>query len=132
MSGLEILIQAHSGVRWVVLALIVMGVGRAGWSWLASSPYQKLDRLWGALCSGLIDFQIVLGFVIFFLVNPEARPTHWHPALMVLAAVSLHMGALFARRLGADRQRHYAHLLSYLVGLLLILLGVYTVRGSLF
>ncbi len=132
MTGLEILIKAHSGLRWVVLALVVMGVGRAGWSWLTAQRYQRVDRLWGALSGGLMYVQIVLGFVIFFLLEPEVRPAYWHPVLMVLAAVSVHLGALFARRLGKDHQKHYAHLLAYLVGLLLILLGVYVVRGSLF
>jgi formate hydrogenlyase subunit 3/multisubunit Na+/H+ antiporter MnhD subunit len=78
-----------------------------------------------------MDIQIVLGFVIFFLLDQELRPTYWHPVLMVLAAVSIHLGALFARRSGKDHQKHYAHLLAHLVGLLLILLGVYVVRGSL-
>jgi formate hydrogenlyase subunit 3/multisubunit Na+/H+ antiporter MnhD subunit len=132
MTGLEILIKAHSGLRWVVLALVVMGIGRAGWGWLTAQGYTPFDRRWGAICSGLLDLQVVLGFVIFFLLDPELRPAYWHPVLMILAAVSVHLGSVLARRTGGDRQRHYAHLLAYLTGLLLVLLGVYAVRGTLF
>lgn len=132
MTGLEILIKAHSGLRWVVLALVVMGIGRAGRSWLTSQRYHQFDRLLGALSSGFMDVQILLGGAIFFLLDPELRPTYWHPVLMALAAVSLHLGALLARRAGEDRQRQHAHLVAYLTSLLLILLGVYAVRSSLF
>lgn len=132
MTGLEILTKAHSGLRWVVLALIVIGIGRAGWGWLSSPSYTQFDRLWGAISSALIDFQILLGAVIFFLLDSQMRPSLWHPALMLFAAGSIHLGTIFARRLTEDRRKHYAHLLAYLVSLLFILLGVYAVRGSLF
>jgi hypothetical protein len=95
---IEILTKAHSGLRWVVLALILLGIARAAWD----------------------------------LLDPEVRPSLWHPALMLTAAVSVHLGTIFARRLKEDRRKHYAHLLAYLVGLLFVLLGVYAVRGSLF
>jgi hypothetical protein len=129
---IEILTKAHSGLRWVVLALILLGIARAAWGWLGSPSYAKFDRMWGALSSGLMDLQILLGVIIFFLVDPEVRPSLWHPALMLTAAVSVHLGTIFARRLKEDRRKHYAHLLAYLVGLLFVLLGVYAVRGSLF
>ncbi len=132
MTTLEILIKAHSGLRWVVIALLGIGIGRAGWGWLSSLSYANFDRLWGRLSIVLIDLQILLGVVIFFLLDPAVRPSLWHPALMLAAAVSIHGGAIFARRLTDDRRKHYAHLLAYLVGLLLVLLGIYTVRGSLF
>ncbi len=129
---IEILIEAHSGLRWVVLALLLLGIGRAAWGWLGSPAYAKFDRVWGAISSGLMDLQILLGVIIFFLLDPEVRPSLWHPALMLAAAVSVHVGTVFARRLTEDRRKHYAHLLAYLVGLLFVLLGVYAVRSSLF
>lgn len=129
---IEILIKAHAGVRWVVLALIALGIGRAGWAWLGSPSYTKLDRLWGALSAGVMDLQILLGLVIFFVLAPETRPTLWHPALMLGAALSVHLGVVVARRLSDDRRRQYVQLLAYLISLLLVLLGIYAVRGSLF
>lgn len=132
MSGLEIVIKAHSGLRWLVLAFLVIGVGRAGWGWLTTQRYQRADRVWGAVTSGLMDVQVVLGLVIFFWLDPVVRPTLWHLILGVLAAVSVHGGSLAARRSTEDRRRQYAHLLGYLIGLLLVLLGIYAVRGSLF
>ncbi|MFN4217952.1 MAG: hypothetical protein ACK4HB_01490 [Candidatus Bipolaricaulia bacterium] len=132
MTGLEIVVKAHAGLRWVVLALLVIGIGRAGWGWLGSPSYTKLDRIWGALSSALIDLQILLGVVIFLLLDAELRPSLWHPALMIAAAASIHVGTSVARRLAEDRRRHYAHLLAYLVSLLLVLLGIRVVRGSLF
>jgi len=129
---IEILIKAHSDLRWVVLALLIIGIGRAGWGWLGSPSYAKFDRVWGALSSGLMDLQILLGVLIFFLLDPAVRPSLWHPALMFIAAVSVHLGTVFARHLTEGRRKHYAHLLAYLVGLLFVLLGVYAVRGSLF
>lgn len=128
---IEILLRAHGDLRWVVLLLVVIGIGRAVWGWLSSPPYSTFDRLWGALISALMDLQILLGFVIFFLLAPPARPTLWHPALMLGGALSVHLGAIFARRLPENRRKHYAQLLAYLVGLLLILLGIRVVRGSL-
>ncbi len=132
MTGLEILVKAHAGLRWVVLVFFAIGIGRAAWGWLSSPSYTKFDRTWGALSSALIDLQILLGVVIFFLLDLELRPSLWHPALMLAAAVSSHLGTILARRLAEDRRRHYAHLLAYLVGLLLVLLGIRVVRGSLF
>jgi hypothetical protein len=96
---IEILTKAHSGLRWVVLALILLGIARGG---VGSVGPRK------------------------------CAPSLWHPALMLTAAVSVHLGTIFARRLKEDRRKHYAHLLAYLVGLLFVLLGVYAVRGSLF
>ncbi|MCX8103136.1 MAG: hypothetical protein N3E42_01665 [Candidatus Bipolaricaulota bacterium] len=129
---IEVLLRAHGDLRWVVLALIIVGIGRAGWGWFGSPTYSRFDRLWGAISSALMDLQILLGFVIFFLLAPPARPTLWHPAFMIGAALSVHLGAIFARRLTEDRRKHYVQLLAYLVGLLFVLLGIRVVRGSIF
>ncbi len=118
---IEILIKAHSGLRWLVLLAIVVGV--FGWArgWWGAVQYQKQRRVWGMVYSVLLDVQLALGLVIFFMLS--AWKGLWHPIFMILAVGSAHVGTVLGRQPPERAQPHWS-LLAYVLSCLLVLLGL--------
>lgn len=121
MSILEILIRAHSGLRWLVLLAIVVGI--FGWArgWWGAAQYQKQRRVWGMVYSVLLDVQLVLGLLIFFML--PAWPNLWHPLSMILAVGSAHVGTILGRQPPERVQPHWP-VLAYTLSYLLVLFGL--------
>lgn len=121
MSILEILGKAHSGLRWLVLLAIVVGVLGLVRGWWRTAEYQKERRVWGMVYSVLLDVQLTLGLLIFFMLS--AWPNLWHPISMILAVGSAHVGTILGRQPPERAQPHW-QMLAYILSYLLILLGL--------
>ena len=94
---MNILIMAHSGLRWLVLLVAVVAIVKFLMGWLRRSPYIGMDRGLMAGFTGLMDLQVALG-IIFLLWNgftgtgfPRFRLEHG--LVMIVAAVVAHLSA---------------------------------------
>jgi hypothetical protein len=123
----EILFQAHSGLRYLVLlaglvALVLLLMLRfAGeGSDRAVSPGARIAS---ASFAGLLDLQVLLGVVLVFL-RPWNGALIGHVAMMVLALIALHLFRVAARRAQAGSRQATFLLLSILLPLVLIVGGI--------
>jgi hypothetical protein len=90
------LFHAHSGLRYLVLLAGLVLVAYCLFGLATRRPYTKAVRILGAVFSGLLDLQILLGLVLV-LTWP------WYPALighivMMLLAAGVAHGALVVNR----------------------------------
>lgn len=94
---MEILFHAHSGLRYLVLAagaiaLVWFLAGKAkGRPWVRPAPALL------AVLIGLVDLQVLLGIVLY-AAGRTAPGIIGHLALMVSAAVALHLTSVLQRR----------------------------------
>lgn len=130
----------HNVIRWLVLlggisAVVVTLRGvftRAAWG--------DLERRLGSMFAGLLDLQIVLGLLLYFIsplivgnfgnmgsvmANDELRFfLVEHLVIMVLAAVAAHIGLVASRRADSDRTRFVRASIAYMLAMALILYGI--------
>lgn len=119
----EMLFQAHSGLRYLVLAAAVVALVLLALGGTGNRPVTRGARVSGAIFTGLLDLQVLLG-----LATVLARA--WFPALMghitmmVLALVAAHGLRVAARRAPTDGRRRTFALLAVAVPLVLVVGGI--------
>ncbi len=121
---MNILLMAHSGLRWLVLLVALIAIVKFLLGWLARSPFKGMDRGLMAGYSGLLDLQSALG-IIFLLWNgftgagfPRYRLEHG--LIMIVAAVVAHLSSRWKNAQDAVRFRNNLFLIVASLGLVLI------------
>jgi fumarate reductase subunit D len=94
----DILLNLHSGVRWLVLVALVVGIVlgwlryRAGSAWNAS--VQQIVVM-------VVDIQIAIGAVLWVFYDGWDKGAFYaviHPVVMLGAVAVMHMSAVIARK----------------------------------
>lgn len=130
---MNILLMAHSGLRWLVLLVALIAIVKFLLGWLTRSPFKGMDRGLMAGYSGLLDLQSALG-IIFLLWNgftgtgfPRYRLEHG--LIMIVAAVVAHLSSRWKNAQDAVRFRN--NLLLIVASLVLVLIGIAILPGGL-
>ena len=130
---MNVLLMAHSGLRWLVLLVALIALAKFLLGWLTRSPFKGMDRGLMAGYSGLLDLQSTLG-IIFLLWNgftgagfPRYRLEHG--LIMIVAAVVAHLSSRWKQAEDAVRFRN--NLFLILASLALVLIGIAMLPGGL-
>lgn len=130
---MNILLMAHSGLRWLILLVAVVAIVKFLIGWLRRSQFQGMDRGLMAGFSGLMDLQATLGIILLLWGGlagagfPRYRIEHG--VIMVIAAVVAHMSARWKN--ADDTVRFRNNLFLIVASLLLVLVGISTLPGGL-
>ena len=127
---MTILLEIHSILRWVIvivgfIAIVKFLVGMA-----RKSAFTKMDRGLSSGFSGLMDLQVTLGLLYFFITGfgsvgfPPFRIEHM--VTMLVAAVVAHAPALFKKA----ANKHAVAFYAVIGALILVVLGVYRLPGG--
>lgn len=127
---MNILLEIHSGLRWIIVAVglgaiikFLIGMARKG-------EFDKIDRGLSSGFSGLLDLQVMLGLLYFFITGfggvgfPPYRIEHL--VTMLIAAVVGHAPSIFKK---APR-KHAVAFYSVIGAMILIVIGVYRLPGG--
>jgi hypothetical protein len=104
----EIVLTAHSWLRWVALIAGLMAVV------MASTASPRADR-WGLILVIALDIQLLLGFALYLVLSPNTKAIlgnfgaamrdpvarFWaveHVSLMLFAVVMAHLARVLARK----------------------------------
>lgn len=130
---MNILLMAHSGLRWLVLLVAVIAIVKFLIGWLARGQYKGMDRGLMAGFSGLMDLQATLGLILLLwggftgLGFPRYRLEHG--LIMIVAAVVAHLSARWKNAGDAIRFRN--NLFLIVASLILVLIGISVLPGGL-
>jgi len=126
---MEMLFQAHSGLRYLVLLAGVVAVVAFVAGALSRRPYGRPGRILTAVFLATLDLQVLIGLVLFI---GGRRPTgiHLHMTMMILAAVVAHVASVLAKR--RVEPGHALPLAGTLAALALIVVGILSIRDSVF
>ncbi|GHE59211.1 MULTISPECIES: cytochrome B [Roseivirga] len=129
------LLHAHSGLRWVVLILLIAAIFNAfgkknGGVWTAK------DKKITLFAMVFTHIQLVLGIILYFM-SPKVQfvegfmqnPVYRffaveHITLMIIAIALITIGYSKAKRAATDAKKFGAVATFYLVGLILILASI--------
>lgn len=126
------LTHAHSGLRWVVLLLLILAIAGAYRSWNKGTPMSKVPLF--ALI--VTHIQLVIGLVLYFispLVSFEEGfmksditrfYTVEHISIMLIAIVLITVGYSKAKRKTSTEAKGKTTFTFYLIGLILILVSI--------
>lgn len=130
---MNILLMAHSGVRWLILLVAVIAIVKFFIGWRRGGAFTGMDRGLMSGFSGLMDLQATLG-IIFLLWNgftgvgfPGFRLLHG--SIMIVAAIVAHMSPRWKN--ADDRIRFRNNLFLILDTLALVLIGILVLPGGL-
>ncbi|WP_234733272.1 cytochrome B [Tellurirhabdus bombi] len=139
----SILLRAHSGVRWLVLVLLVAAAVSAFLKWQRRDEYSTGDNklyVWALIATHI---QVTIGLILYF-VSPKVplfgdgalpfgeimkNPLYRfyaveHIALMLIAAVLITIGRSRLRRAPGPINKHRAVFIFYTLGLIAILAAI--------
>lgn len=127
------LIHAHSGLRWLVLILLLASVFKALLKWKSKAPYTDGDRKLGFFTMLSVHLQLILGLVLYFLSDkvqfsaeamklPTSRfYTAEHSLMMLLAIVLVTVGYVKSKKANREAAKFSTTFWYNLVALLVVL-----------
>jgi hypothetical protein len=129
---MEILQHTHSGLRWIVLILLIAAISQAMSGWKQNKPFNRKLALF-ALIS--VHTQLLIGLVLYFMgkwyatieTTDEALKAYnrffkmEHTAGMLVAIILITIGNARAKRMATDKQKHKTIAIFFGIGLLIIL-----------
>lgn len=132
----DILKHAHSGLRWVVLALLLFAIYNAYTGWKSGRAYTDSDRKVNLFTMISAHVMLLLGFTMWFMsgryeINGEVMKDAGlrfyaveHMTMMLIAIVLITIGNGKAKRGATDVKRFKNSFWFFLIGLLIILAAI--------
>lgn len=133
---MNILIHAHSGLRWFVLIALIIAIANAVGKTNGNKPFTEKDRKIGLVALIFTHLQFAIGLVLYFL-SPKVQFSGAamkddvlrfflveHVILMLLGVVLITVGYSRAKKALTDGQKFRWILIPYLIALILILVGI--------
>jgi len=112
-------IHRYLGETMMLIALV--GIVLAIVGLVRKKKLERTERIFGMIYSVLLDVQLLLGVIFYFLLPGPSRPTILHPIIMVLAVNVVHVSR--AKRNGPRPTCHQVQLGVYVLSLALVLIG---------
>ncbi len=131
-----ILKHAHSGLRWVVLLLLLAAIANAWAKWRSSKQYTDSDRKLALFAFISAHVQLALGLILYFIsplvqFNSNTMSDKIlrfysveHLITMLLAIAVITIGYSKAKKGVETALKFRSIFIYYLIGLLLILAGI--------
>ena len=127
--------SAHSGLRWVVLLLLLVAIFNA-FSKKKSGVWSSGDKKLALFALIFTHIQLVIGFVLYF-ISPKVSFAEGfmkddvlrfyaieHASLMLVAIILITVGYSKAKRAASDAKKFGAISAFYLIGLILIMASI--------
>lgn len=133
LSGL---VHAHSGLRWILLILLIATITTAFKKWKANEKYVDLDNKLSLFTLIFAHIQLLIGLFLFVkspkvmlsgldMANAVARFfTVEHTLGMLIAIVLITMGRVQSKKIAEDALRHKKVFVMYFIALVLILVSI--------
>lgn len=130
---MNILLMAHSGLRWLILLVAVIAIIKFLIGWFGGGQFKGMDRGLMSGFSGLMDLQVTLGIILLlwngFTGAGFPRYRLEHGLIMIAAAVVAHLSARWKTADDAIRFRTNFFLIAG--SLLLVVMGLLVLPGGL-
>ena len=143
----SILLPLHSIMRWVVIILALVTIGRALYGWLGKKPWTQLDNRLSSFFTMGFDIQILIGLILYF-ISPLMQTAFQnfggamsnsdlrfyaveHIFLMILALGIAHAGRTLSRKAKDAFKKHRNAALFYILAILIVLAAIPWQRGLL-
>ncbi len=132
MEVYNIIKQAHSGWRYVVLVLLILTIIRAFIGWANKGPYSEGNRKLNLFAMISAHIQLLLGIVLYFLspmvqFNSETMKNntlryfaveHWFGMVIAIALITI--GHSKSKKIVLPEIKHKTIAIYYLIAVLIV------------
>ncbi|MEL6653039.1 MAG: cytochrome B [Bacteroidota bacterium] len=127
------LVHLHSGLRWIVLILLLIAIVNAALKMNGSQEFTNKDRRWNLFGMVGTHLQLVIGLVLYFISPKVAFVEGFmkdeqlrffaveHISVMIIGIILITIGYSRAKRLTDSRAKFKTSFWFYLIGLVVIL-----------
>lgn len=126
---MNVLFQAHSGLRYLVLLAAVVAIGYHAYALLSRKPVTRSARITASTYAGLLGLQVLLGLALM-AAGIYYGALIGHLVMMVLAVGVVHMTGAMARKAAEPKNFYEIRLTGLVVSLVLIVLGIAAIGRS--
>lgn len=132
---MNFLTHLHSGLRWVVLLLLIIAIYNA-YNSKKKGLYEKRDKLFNLFTMISLHIQLLLGLILYFTSPKVVFPEGWmkisqarfygmeHILMMLIAIILVTIGRKKAEKSNDVYTKHSLIFKWYLIGLLLIIAAI--------
>lgn len=130
------LLHAHSGLRWILLVLLVLTIIKAFSGWFGNKEFTSGDKKVALFTLITTHIQLVLGFVLYF-ISPKVVfsgetmgnsilrfYTVEHITLMLIAIGLITAGYSMSKRTEESQAKFKKLAIYFTIGLILILVAI--------
>jgi hypothetical protein len=128
------LIHAHSGLRWVVLVLLIAATFKALMKWRSNVNYSDADRKLNLFTFISMHVQLLLGIALFFMSGrvdfAQMKDAMFcfftveHTLMMVIAIALVTIGHIKSKKATDDAKKFKTIFIFYGIALLLVLVAI--------
>lgn len=131
-----ILKHAHSGLRWILLLLLLATIVNAAMNFSARNGYQEKDRKLSLFALIFTHVQLILGIILYF-ISPKVQfvsgmmkdsmvrfYTVEHFSMMIIAIALITIGYSRAKKKTEPTAKFKTTFWFYLIGLVVILASI--------
>ena len=128
------MLHLHSGLRYVVLVLLLLAIVKSIIGWTSKKEFSKGDEQIGLFLMIFSHLQLLIGLFLYMTKGWLSLPfgqamadsvtRFWkveHLFGMIIAITLITIGRMRAKRLSEDLRKHKATVIFYLIALVLIL-----------
>jgi hypothetical protein len=141
MSVYEIVLLAHSYLRWLLVVLFVVVIARSVRGWLGAREWAPLDERLHLGLVALVDLQFLLGLVLYVFLSPITQAFFLAPGpamkdatlrffgvehvlAMFVMIVVIHVGRVLSKRAKTPKLRHRRVWTTTLAAIVLVLVSI--------
>ncbi|MDA9161014.1 hypothetical protein N9O13_01280 [Crocinitomicaceae bacterium] len=127
------LVHSHSGLRWLVLGLLIYAIYNAA---VNKTSYEKRDKMINLFAMISLHIQLLLGLILYYTSGNVSFDSGWmknavtrfygmeHLLGMLLAIIVVTVGRKMAEKQEEPEQKNKKILVWYTIGLFLILASI--------
>ena len=134
----DILLQAHSGFRYVVILLVIIALTQSLTGWLGQKSYTEINRKINLFTMISAHIQLLSGIILYFfsplvktddiasaMKNDISR--YWtieHSVMMLIAVVLFTVGHSLSKKATEGMNKHRSVAIFYGLGIIVIILAI--------
>lgn len=135
------LLHLHDTLRWLILLTALVTLLKYFIGWFGQKNWQKSDNILGAVFTGIIDLQLLVGLLLYAVYSPITKAAFQdfgaamknndlrfyaveHLILMLIAIILIHIGRAKTKRAVGSKAKFGTALLFFGIGYILILAGI--------
>ncbi len=138
MDLYKILLEAHSGLRYVVMLLLLLAIVVAFAGWFGNRPYTNGNKKLNLFTLIFTHIQLLVGLILYFL-SPFSQPSnmgaamkdstlrYWtveHAVMMLVAVVLITIGYSKSKKLPEALVKHRTVAIYFTLALLVVIAAI--------
>ncbi len=135
----EILKSAHSGWRYIVIALLIVAIINAISGWLGRKPYTDGNRKLNVFALISSHIQLLIGLILYFTNNwykvdsSIAIGRYWkmeHIGMMIVAVILITIGNARSKKVDSAVAKHKTVAIYFTLALLIIFGAIFAMVNA--